>query len=93
MKWFHFGILVLMLFGWALFAVDQQTRLIRHGYAIRHLEEERVALSDENRELQRRLAVLARPERVAVEVQRLGLPLVPPAEANDFEAQARAPAP
>lgn len=89
MRWFHFAILVLMLLGWALFAVDQQTRLIRHGYAIRHLEQERVALLDDNRALQRRLAVLARPERIASEVQRLGLPLVAPAEAEDSEEQAR----
>lgn len=82
MKPLHFAILAAMLAAWGLYAVEQRSRAMRHGYAIQHLESERRKLIDENRTLQNDIAVLMRPERIASEVRRLGLPLVAPNEAE-----------
>lgn len=82
MKPLHFAILTALLTAWGLFAVEQRMSTVRHGYSIQHLEYERRKLIDENRMLQSEIAALMRPERIASEVRRLGLPLVDPAEAE-----------
>ena len=74
-----FVLLTLMLTGWGLWAVQQRTQALRHGYAVQALEQERRKLIDENRKLTCEVAGLVRPERIAREVQRLGLPLEDPA--------------
>ena len=88
MKPLQFAILTAMLTAWGLFAVEQRARAIRHGYSIQHLENERRQLIDENRTLQSEIATLMRPERIASEVRRLGLPLVDPSEADGQEGRA-----
>lgn len=89
MKPLHFAILTVLLAAWGLFAVEQRVRTVRHGYSIQHLEYERRKLIDDNRTLQSEIAALMRPERIASEVRRLGLPLVDPVEAEAPEARQR----
>jgi len=91
MKPTPFAILTLMLTAWGLFAVHQRVLATRHGYRVRHLEEERRLLLDENRKLNCEISALMRPDRIAGEVRRLGLDLVDPVALTSPDASRRSP--
>lgn len=86
MKPVPFTILMLLLAAWGLYVVHQRVAVTRYGYVVRHLENERRQLLDDNQKLQCEIAALVRPERIAGEVRRLGLDLVDPVALRKAEA-------
>jgi cell division protein FtsL len=74
------SVLVSLIVGLLFFYVYQKVQLLRIGYKIRSAEKAIAILQKDNSILQFKISGLLSPDRIAEEVKKLGIDLIPPKE-------------
>lgn len=74
------GVIVTIVLLLLFFYVYQRIQIFQLGYKIRNIEKKLGVFEKDNAFLQLKISGLMSPERIAKEVRRLGLDLVPPKE-------------
>lgn len=74
------GILWVVILCLLFFYVYQRIQILRIGYSIRDVDRQTAALQKENGFLNLKITELESPERIAAQVKKMGLDLMPPAE-------------
>jgi len=76
----HLGVVVAVVLFLSFFYVYQKIQILRVGYKIREVEKKTAGFQKDNSFLRLKISSLESPERIAKEVEKLGLDLVPPKE-------------
>lgn len=74
------GVVVAIILLLLFFYVYQRIQIFRIGYRIRNIEKQLGGVEKDNSFLELKITSLMSPDRIASEVKRLGLDLVPPKE-------------